>query len=317
MYDVIRGAGVSKSLETNSNANESGSNTNATNGYVSSFDSSGFSVVKGTSSSFSYTNRNTETYCAWHWDAGTSTASNTDGSITSQVRANASAGISIVSYTGNSTVGSTIGHGLNAQPGLVIIKNRDRSINWVVGHLQADSFKTGRLYLNTNQAQGTDEDFFNNTNPTSSVFTVKDNYEVNYASEDYIAYCFTSIPGFSKIGFYTGNGNTGGFNEGQAGPWVYLGFSPRWIMLKNTTQGDSDSKWLIYDTARSVGNGAKEALFANTDQSEQVESFHRIDLLSNGFKIGSQSNNSLTNTNNSKYVYLAFASHPFRTARAR
>ena len=229
---------------------------------------------------------------------------NTDGSITSSVRANQTAGFSIVSYTGNSTAGSTIGHGLNAQPGLVIIKNRDRSINWVVGHLEADTFKTGRIYLNTNGAQGTDEDFFNDTNPTSSVFTVKNNYEVNYANEEYLALVWAPVEGFSQFGTYQGLG-------GSEGPFVPLSFKPAWLMVKGTST--SGGSWVIYDNARGTYNLNNAKLAANLNGEENNSTLGGtslgMDFLSNGFKYRGDGGD---NHNGSGYTYLyaAFSQHP-------
>ena len=297
ILDTTRGTNtVLSSNLTNGDRTESGS--------VTAFNSDGFTV-----GGYNDTNRNNSNFVAWTWDAGSSAASNTDGSITSSVRASQTNGFSIVSYTGNSTVGSTIGHGLNAQPGLVIIKNRDRSINWVVGHLEVDSFKTGRIYLNTSGGQGTDEDFFNNTNPTSSVFTVKDNYEVNYANEDYIAYCFAPVEGYSKFGSYVGDGASPNF--------VHVGFRPAFLIVKSTTAND----WVIYDSTRNPYNLISDGIFSNYSYAEvDNASNYGIDLLSNGFALRT-TGGYFTNSNNASeghtYLYIAFAEHPFKTARAR
>ena len=227
--------------------------------------------------------------------------------ISSTVRANTTSGFSIVSYNGNSTVGATIGHGLNAQPSLVIIKNRDRSTNWVVGHSAVDGFSSGKqLYLNLTNSFASSENFFNGTAPKSSVFTVKDNYEVNYASEDYIAYCFAPVEGYSKFGSYEGNGATDG-------TFVYTGFRPKFVLLKNADNGNTGYDWHINDTERNPYNVSDSYLNANKNDAEQT--YVAIDFLSNGFKL--RNSGGSYNQSSQTFVYACFAEHPFKTTRAR
>ena len=128
--------------------------------------------------------------------------------------------------------------------------------------------------MNTDGAQGTDEDFFNDTNPTSSVFTVKNNYEVNYASEDYVAYCFAPVAGYSAFGKYTGNNSTNG-------PFVYTGFRPAFLIIKRT---DSTKGWMMIDSTRNPDNVIKGSLFPHATDTEFTGSGHEVDFLSNGFK---------------------------------
>tara|TARA_Y100000361_G_scaffold154290_1_gene179355 strand:- start:3761 stop:7093 length:3333 start_codon:yes stop_codon:yes gene_type:complete len=276
--DQVRGS--NKNLYSNSDE------ATQTAARISSFNSDGFGLTNHTGVNNSGTN-----YVAWAWKAGGSGSSNTDGTITSTVSANSTYGFSIVTYTGNSTAGATIGHGLSTAPRLVIIKNRDRAVNWVVGSEAAGSFQTGRLYLNATSAQGTDEDFFNDTSPTSSVFSVKNNYEVNYSGEDYVAYCWHEVSGFSKFDSYTGNGSS-------SGPIVTMGFTPKFVMVKRT---DDVGNWTIFDSARSLSNDLKW----NTTETEGSAP---VAFLGDGF----QPLNSYTsvNANGGTYIYMAFAAKP-------
>jgi len=240
----------------------------------------------------------------WAWDAGSSTVTNTQGSISSQVRANASAGFSIVTYTGNSTVGATVGHGLGVAPQLIIIKARNNVSGgfWQVYHQAIGNTKY--LELNSTSAAGTSSNRWNNTTPSSTVFTLGSDSDLN-GSLNYVAYCFAPVAGYSSFGSYTGNGSADG-------NFVYTGFRPRWLMIKDTT--GSTNYWWIYDTARDTYNASGLYLFANVSDAEQdYRSTYPIDILSNGFKV----RNTLVSTNNSVFVYAAFAESPFQYARAR
>jgi hypothetical protein len=174
------------------------------------------------------------TYVGWAWDAGSSTVSNTDGSITSNVRANASAGFSIVSYTGNGTRGATVGHGLNAVPGFLIVKNRSTAASnpaWGVKHSGLYSNSAAFVKLESTDALIAESPsagaLFNATNPGSSVFTLGDRHTTNVNGDNYIAYCWAPVEGFSSFGSYTGNGSADG-------PIVFTGFRVRWLLLKRT-----------------------------------------------------------------------------------
>jgi hypothetical protein len=218
LIDIVRGG--DKRLESNTtDAEETNADT------ILSFDSDGFTLgSSGTVNGSGYS------LVAWTWDAGSSTVTNTQGSITSQVRANASAGFSVVTYTGNATAGATIGHGLGVAPGMIIIKNRDDGgTYWVTYHSSLGGTKA--LALNLTDSVLTNSLPFNNTNPTSTVFSVGGggafSYSNNQSSENHVAYCFAPVAGYSSFGSYTGNGSTDG-------PFVYTGFRPRWVMIKRT-----------------------------------------------------------------------------------
>jgi hypothetical protein len=291
LFDTVRGA--TKRLLSHTTSSEL---TNSE--YQNSFTSDGFSVGNHSS-----VNTSSETFAAWTWDAGSSTASNTDGSITSSVRANQTAGFSIVSWTGTGTAG-TIGHGLNADLGLIAIKNRDTATDWVVWH--SDFAANERLRLNRDFEKGVDNGFMNATLPTSSVFSVGTVSVSNTNGDDYIAYCFSPVAGYSAFGSYMGNGLADG-------PFIYLGFRPAWIMYKAIDESSSAADWFIRDYKRLGFNHTTDAsnnpeLEANGAASENNNG--PIDMLSNGFKI--KSNNAGHNTNNKNYMYFAFAQNPFQ-----
>ena len=307
LFDTVRGA--TKRLRSNSTATE---DTSAQQ--VKSFTSDGF--VQGTD----VPNTSGESGVYWAWDAGSSTVSNTDGSITSTVRANQSAGFSIVSYQGNgSTSSPSIGHGLNASLGLVIIKNRDGSQtypDWYVKHKDiGDNYNT-RLNLTAGRELATGSGSWYQGGignlTSSSVITFVTGSQsstgnVNSNGINYIAYCFAPVAGFSAFGSYEGNGS-------DDGPFVFTGFKVAWLMIKNTST--SGETWTIYDSTRDVDNPAKQRLLPNSNDAESVGSSARFkDLLSNGFKIRGTSGEQ--NTSGDTYIYAAFAEHPFKTARAR
>lgn len=278
---------------------------------VTSLDTDGFTVNTtfsgGTTNAT--TNGNAATYVAWNWKANGAAVSNTAGSITSQVSANAAAGISVVSYTGNGATGATVGHGLGVAPELVIVKNRtDAATYWNSYHASLGAGSA--VDLNTTAAATASAFYWNNTASSSSVFTVNTNGSgyTNVNTKNYIAYCFAEVPGFSKFGSYTGNGSADG-------PFVYCGFRPRWIMIKNTTTAATN--WQIIDTARdSYNDGNGLALWANLATAETTYAASRdADVLSNGFKLRSTDGD--TNASGATYIFAAFAESPFNYSRAR
>ena len=299
----------------------SGASYKYNNGSAQTFTANAWNTVAtggGTMTSFGVTRSGTDVH-GWYAievdgkilvDQGLTPALNVPA-VDSTCRTNQTAGFSIVSYTGNSVAGSRIGHNLNAQPSLIILKNRDRSINWAVGHLAANTFVDGDLNLNTTNDKGTGYIGFFGANPTSSVFTINNNYESNYANEDYIAYCFAPVEGYSAFGSYTGLGGT-------EGPFVYTGFKPAWLMVKASSS--SGGSWVIYDNTRGSYNLNNAKLAANLSGEENNSTLGGtslgMDFLSNGFKYrgdGGVNHNSSGVT----YIYAAFAEHPFKTARAR
>ncbi len=290
--DAVRG--VNKQLLTNTASAESTYTT-----YITAFGSDGFTVGNDGD-----VNGSGKTYVAWNWKAGGTAVSNTDGTITSSVSANTDAGFSIVSYTGTDSATETIGHGLGAVPAMLIIKSRDSSLNWAVYHKGSDATapEDYLLRLNTIDARADVTSAWNDTAPTSSVFTVGTSSLVNN-TDDFIAYCFAEIEGYSKFGSYIGNGSTDG-------TFVYTGFRPAFVLVKDTGAAD----WDIQDTTRSPFNPSVVRLWANLSSAE-VTSTYDIDFLSNGFKL--RSTNPDTNSNGDTKIYMAFAENPFKYANAR
>jgi len=259
-----------------------------------SFDSTGFTLGAEDGA-----NNSAQSYVTWNWKAGGTAVSNTDGSITSSVSANTTAGFSIAAYTGTGSA-ATIGHGLSSAPELIIVKNRDQADAWQVGSSKGIDF-TDYLVLDDTAATTDNVDRWNDTAPSASVFTIGDGVEVNTNTEDYIAYCFHSVEGYSKIGIYEGNGDTDG-------PFIYTGFSPKFFLSKNI---DATQNWTIQGYAPGY-NPEDRKLFPNENSVEGTGS--NLDFLSNGVKwrIGwNEGNGSYT------YLYMAFAESPFKYSNAR
>jgi hypothetical protein len=261
-------------------------------GWVKSFDSDGFTTDVNVQ-----INDSGETFAAWQWKAAGSGSSNTDGSITSTVSANTTAGFSIVTYVGNSTSGATVGHGLGAVPKMMILKDRDVAENWCIYHEELGPTK---FLFFTSDAAFTVSNRWNDTAPTSSVFTLGNETQVNATGRDYVVYCFAEVPAYSSIGSYTGNGSADG-------PFVYTGMTPEFVLVKrsNTTEN-----WIILDNARSEYNVTDDVLYPNLNQAENANSTTtRVDNISNGFKV--RGTNTNINASGSTYIYMAFAKHPF------
>jgi hypothetical protein len=267
---------------------------------ITSLDSNGFSIA-----SHSGPNYSGEDYVAWCFDGGTSTVSNTNGSITSSVRASQTAGISIVSYTGNNTSGATVGHGLNAEVEFAILKTRDQNGQyWHVYHsaLAADEY----IYLNRVQAKTSGNDFMNGTRPTSSVFTLGNGQACNKAGDKVIGYFFNSVEGFSAFGSYTGNASADG-------PFVGLSFRPALVIIKCSSTSNSYTNWDINDSSRDTFNTADATLCLNLGDGEASGNIgtQKIDFLSNGFKIR-QATSSSKNLSGQTYIWAAWAENPFQ-----
>jgi hypothetical protein len=287
LFDSTRGN--TKYLASNFSDAE-GTDTTA----LTSFDSDGFSLV-----SDGQVNGSGATYVAWNWLAnGGTTSSNTDGSITSTVQANTTAGFSVVSYTGTGSV-ATIGHGLGKVPAMMIVKRRSGADDWTVYHKARGEELMFRL--NTTSAEHGDLNFWNDTAPTSSVFTVGTNSEVNASGQTYIAYIFTEIEGYSKFGSYTGNGSSDG-------TFVHTGFKPAFVMIKRTDA--SGDNWVICDNKRDTFNVMENILLPNDNSAEFDET--SFDFVSNGFKLRQSAGT--YNASGGTIIYMAFAEHPFVTS---
>ena len=294
LYDAIRG--VSKYLLSDDPGAE------ATNGYLSSFDTDGFTL----GSTSANINASGGTYVAWNWLGSNTTAANTVGDIASTVSANTTSGFSVVSYTGNgvdlSTTPQTVGHGLSGVS-MVIIKNLSQSIYWIVKQKDLSSNKV--LYLNDTSAESTptggNQGHIGNLSSSGTTFELVSNSSnvdnVNVNGNNYIAYCFAEKQGYSKFGSYVGNGNADG-------TFIYTGFKPAFVITKaHDTAGLS---WSMHDNKRLGYNGGDRNLYANISNGENTD--NAIDILSNGFKMRSADGS--TNQNGVGYIYMAFASEP-------
>ena len=247
----------------------------------------------------------TNNMVSWSWKAnGGTTASNSSGSITSTVQANTAAGISIVKYDGTGS-NATVGHGLGVAPAAIIVKNYTRTAaqSWIVAHTRHPSGFNDASFLDLQNAKDTDSGYWQNTSPTSTVFSIGTNAKCNGNGDIHIAYCFAQKQGFSKFSSYIGNGCT----DGQ---FIYLGFKPAWVMIKNVEQSKN---WYIFDNKRLGYNPNKQiGIQANDTTAEVNGSSEYIDLLSNGFKL--RENFSHTNSDGFRYIYFAFADSPFTSS---
>jgi len=269
---------------------------------MSSFNSDGFSLESNVRA-----NESSQTHVAWQWKAngGTTTSTNASGStgdntdiIASVRQTNTTAGFSIITYTGDSTAGKKVTHGLGATPEFIIVRNRDNdSEPWGVF-----TTLTGvkALALNSNAAQATDSGYWSDTLPDSTHFTVGSHGSTGAAAA-FVAYAFTGIQGYSKFGSYKGNGNADG-------TFIYLGFKPKYFLLKSSS---ATQHWYVFDTARDTFNPSNSAQQASGNSAQ--ETGYPMDFLSNGFKI--RHSDGAWNGSGSTYIYMAFAEHPFVSSK--
>ena len=266
-----------------------------------SYDSNGFGLnIDG---SLLGLNINGASYVGWQWNAGGSTVTNTDGSISAQVRANPTAGFSVVTYTGTGA-NATVGHGLGVAPSMIIVKERSAAgDSWYVYHVSLGA--TNNIFLDSTAASSASATAWNNTAPTSTVFSLGTSVGVNQSTQTYVAYCFAAVAGYSAFGSYTGNGSADG-------PFVYLGFRPRFVLIKMSS---GVAFWRIHDTSRNPYNVADLSLYPNANYADTTAVSEYWDILSNGFKL--RTSDSEQNTNGATYIYAAFAENPFKYANAR
>ena len=289
LWDSVRGA--TKKLSSNSTDAE------VTESGLTAFNSDGFTLGSDAGA-----NQNTGSYVSWNWLGANSTTTNTSGTITSTVSANTTSGFSIVTRTGTGSVG-TVGHGLSAVPSMIITKKRSAVDNWGVYHKSLGATKY--LCLNLTDASGTSSSPFNNTEPTSSVFTVGTGSTWNASSATFVDYCFAEVKGFSRFGSYTGNGSADG-------TFVYTGFTPAFIMFKlTTTIAEGLKNWLIFDNKRDTTNANSAILQPNVSSAEATSDF--LDFTSNGFKL--RTTDGAINYSGATYIYMAFAENPFCTSK--
>ena len=286
-FIVDSSRGANKDFHMNNDEAEH-TTTNA----VKSFNSDGFTIDDGGT-----VNNNTDNYVAFQWKAnGGTTASNTDGNLTTTVQVNQTAGFSIILWTSTGT-SDTIGHGLGATPQIIIEKSRENSGDWMTFNSMGGN---RLLFLNTNAGETTS--FSGVSSVGASVFT-----DGNGGTDTRVAWCFTPIQGYSKFGTYTGNGNADG-------PFIYLGFKPKYFLLKNATvsSGTSGQHWQIADTVRHPLNPVDANVMAE-DSAAEGHTWSIKDFLSNGVKI--RGNNYAMNTSGDTYIYMAFAEHPFVSSK--
>lgn len=302
LYDVVRGAGSENELDSSSTAAEGAGNPNVY-GYPSAFVSGGFTATAGSSGDWDYVNKSGVTYVAWNWLAdNTSGSSNTDGATSSTVSVSTTSNFSIVKWTGTGAT-TTVGHGLGTTPQMMIIKNLADADSWVVYHEALGATKG--LTLDTTAAATTASTFFNNTAPTSSVFTVGASGRANGSGDGQIAYCFAEVEGFSKFTSYEGNASTDG-------PFIYCGFRPSFVMIKNADNGTES--WWIQDAAREPFNDGNMARLAPDSSAAEADNVPWFDFVSNGLKV--RYNAGGINSSGT-HIVMAFAESPFKTATAR
>jgi hypothetical protein len=291
LTDSVRGASkylISNATDAEADAGSAG---------ITAFNTNGFSMGSGTA-----LNASGATYVGWQWKAGGAAVTNTAGSISAQVSANTTSGFSIVTYTGTGSA-ATVGHGLGVAPSMIFFKDRTSGAqSWMVYH--ASLGNQAYLLLNLTNAVTTGSGVWNNTSPTSSVFSLgSPNNNCNASGDAYVAYCWAPIAGYSAFGSYTGNGSTDG-------PFIYTGFRPRFYMYKRT---DTTASWIILDSQRNTSNIVTNLLAPNLTQAES--SFDMVDFCSNGIKI--RNNFNADNGSGGTFIYAAFAENPFKYANAR
>lgn len=285
VYDSIRG--VQKRIITNLDYDEITLSES-----LESFDTDGFTL--GNQGAH---NASGDTYVSWNWLAGGTASSNTDGSITSSVSANTAAGFSIVSYTGTGSA-ATIGHGLGGTPELIIVKRRTTTGgNWSVYNYHDTATKV--MFLNSSGSAAANSTYWNNTEPTSTVFSVGTQGDTNSSGATFIAYCFRSIKGYSKVGTYVGNSSADG-------TFVYTGFKPAFQIGKGS---DIAEGWNITDNKRAYPfNPTGYFLYAQANNAESVITYSEKDFLSNGFKC--RNSHGQFNQSGNTYIYYAVAEQP-------
>ena len=270
--------------------------TDTTDG-LTAFLSNGFTLGdNGDGTQSMELNKSGNTYVAWGWEAADSNSSNSDGSTSSTVRANTTSGFSIVKWT-NPSGSTTVGHGLGSKPHAIFTKGLG-SCEWQVYHHKIGN--NYKLYLDATDAK-VSSSVWGTTDPTSTVFTFDDN-----RTQDFIAYCFKEVEGYSSFGSYTGA------TANSVYPFIYTGFRPAWIMIKKT---NGAKQWVIADTARDPSNVSDTVLVASNSSADWSNSENNFDILSNGFKL--RATHDSKNGNGDSYVYFAFAEHPFKTSRGR
>ena len=299
LFDSVRGAGSNKELTPNGTSAEGGANS-AGFGYISAFNSDGYSWTAGSTNTENF-NKSSQTYANWCWKAGTSFTNDASatsiGTIDSAGSVSDTSGFSIVTYTAAGAA-ATIKHGLSSAPKMIFTRKLNGSPNWGVYY----GDPTDYLELNTTAATQDDANMWNDTAPTSSVFSVGGDNKSS-GGGNYVAYCFAEKKGYSKFGTYTGN-------DDDDGAFVYTGFKPAFVMVK-ITAGQTDN-WIMQDNKINSFNGASSQRLRANSPNAEFSSSNEIDLLSNGFKTHGADGE--INGSGFSYIYMAFAESPFVTS---
>jgi hypothetical protein len=295
LYDSNRGTG--RHISSDSSSAEVG--LNSIYGYLSAFGVDGYTLTGGTSNA-NYVNQGTDKYVSWNWKAnGGTTSSNSDGTITSTVQANQTAGFSIIQYAGTGSALS-YGHGLTERPTFYIVKDRDNSNAWFIQFFDGSS----DYYLGFSTASATSLSGF--TPDATKMNYGGSSTLINQSSVNYIVYAFHSVEGYSKIGTYNAGGSGTEF--------IYTGFRPQWLLIKEYSSGGTN--WILFDDKRTGLNEIDDtAIAADTSQAEAFSSGHEVDFYSNGFKITGTNND--VSYSGSKHLYICFAKQPFKFSNPR
>jgi len=299
LIDSVRGP--NKVLHTNSNAVE---DVNFTYGYLTSFDSDGFTMQSG-SSGIENLNANTYSYSAWCWGGSGSTtiSGTTNHGAAYTTKYNNTSGLSIMTYDGSGTANHQIPHGLDKTPSFTILKCRTTtSTNYWVYWFSTNNARSRLDIADVSYIDGLNGIVHN---PTYNLINHND-VTANASSNTYVQYSWKQVDGFSKFGKWVGNGSTNG-------PFVYCGFRPAFIIFKRIDAGGND--WRFMDSVRDATNPATKALYQNATTNESGNANDSIDFLSNGFKIRASAEAS--NASGSIYYYAAFAESPQDFANAR
>ena len=281
IMDAVQG--VTKANFTSGNTAEQSVSTG-----ITAWNSDGFALGNNTA-----WNQNSQNFVSWNWKANGAGSANTDGYLASTVSVNTTSGFSIVKYLGNGSA-NTVGHGLGVVPKMIIVKNLNTTDSWFVYHVSLGA--SNQLKLNETEASSANQGAWNNTSPTSALFTVGNSEATGGNGRNMIAYCFADVQGFSKMGSYVGNGNADG-------TFVYTGFKPAFVMIKRT---DTTQDWYMLDNKRNTFNPVDKYLLANANDAETT--FTIPDFLSNGFKLRTTGGG--TNASGGSYIYMAFAEAP-------
>jgi hypothetical protein len=273
-----------------------------TSGDAITFSSTGFTTT-GSAGATNEAGQGADNLISWAWKTASSNTTNTSGTTSSVVRANQTAGISVVSYIGNNAAGSTVGHGLGVAPKFIFAKGVNIADNWPTGHGAIGWDR--HILLNSTNGESVTSSTWNNTAPSSSVFTLGSDPRINSDTKRYVAFCFAEVEGFSRFGKYTGNGSS-------PGAFVYCGFRPAFVVVKSTS---STRNWVTFDSRRTIANSDNATARLKPNANAAEDGNERCHFLSNGFQM--RTNTFDGNASGETYIFMAFAESPLKYANAR